>query len=211
MALFFWVPTKRNPADRPSRVWARSTPRAMDLAQPGAVWEVLLLSPGMWAQRGLLAVALCSGVAQEDDWSSCMVRKAGYAGVLLIACRVDPAVESCRDLTDDTFFHSLLDLCHQGQVCCVLSSPPCSTISRVRHVPLAGRNSPRPLRSRENVWRPLAYCSSSEVQQCLLGSLLALRCFAMLYAVMRAGGLAMHEHPAHPGMAFAPFFFIPRL
>ena len=88
-----------------------------------------------------------------------------------------------------------------------MSSPHCSTVCRARHRPLKSERGPRPLRSRQDVWWPLQYCNDREVAGCLLGSLLALRCFTLFFVAGRRGAVCMHEHPRDPMSEPYPSFF----
>ena len=124
-----------------------------DAEQPAPMEDVLLPHPSPYVQSGLVALTLCSGPVRPGDWCSCMVDLGAEAGILIIAFRVDPCISSRCDLLRGSFVSELQSLIKQRQAIAYLASPPCSTLSRARHVP-RGPNSPRPIRSRNNVWWP---------------------------------------------------------
>ena len=87
------------------------------------------------------------------------------------------------------------------------ASPPCSTVSRARHIPLKdGRQGPRPLRSRDNMWEPLPERTAREQLAVAIGSCLYLLCLGLLGEVRMQGGWIGLEHPADPGHPYLSFF-----
>ena len=204
----FWMPSAKNPADRPSRKHLSPLGFAAshDMEQPLPAEDVLLPPPSPFGQSGLMALALCSGPARPDDWCACMVQLGAAVGILIVALRVDPCISSRCDLLQDSFVCELQCLIKQRQVIAVCSSPPCSTLSRARHVP-RGPHSPRPIRSRDNVWWPLPYCSAKEIRSVLVGSILSLTCFSLILRAARVGAPVIHENPADPGKHPYPSVF----
>ena len=100
-----------------------------------------------------------------------------------------------------------MTLIHSGKCCGAFGSPPCSTISPARHVPLTGRKGPRPVRARSNPWIPLDYCTAREVQSVNIGSALFLLNLGLLGEVAMTGGWTGLEHPADRGCEPYPSFF----
>lgn len=110
------------------------------------------------------------------------------------------------DLLDPLVGKFVLSLILSGRVIGSMGSPPCSTISAARHIPLSVRGGPRPLRSRFNPWEPLKYCSPRETAAVELGSVLFLLNLGILGEVRHFGGWTGLEHPAERGPPFPSFF-----
>lgn len=100
-------------------------------------------------------------------------------------------------------------LIHSGCVAGGMGSPPCSTVSAARHVPLQDSKGapPRPLRSRTNPWYPLSYCTDSERLAVQVGSVLFLLVAGLLGEIAMKGGWVVLEHPADRGREPYPSFF----
>eukprot|EP00435_Cladocopium_sp_Y103_P021564 s463_g5.t1 len=79
-----------------------------------------------------------------------------------LAVKSSPHFESSHalgDLLSDLVCDALLKLIKSGRVAGGFGSPPCSTVSAARHVPLSVQGGPRPLRSRDKPWDALPYCT----------------------------------------------------
>eukprot|EP00438_Fugacium_kawagutii_P010231 Skav234263 [mRNA] locus=scaffold1464:913846:920347:+ [translate_table: standard] len=110
------------------------------------------------------------------------------------------------DLLDPQVGLFLLGLIESGRVIGGMGSPPCSTISAARRVPLNVRGAPRPLRDRDKPWEPLKYCSPKEVAAVELGSILFLLNKGLLGEIRYFGGWVSLEHPVDPGPPVPSFF-----
>ena len=123
------------------------------------------------------------------------------------ALAYDLAIDDGHDLTDSGLARELRKLCSSGDVVGFFAGPPCSTVSRARHRPLAGRRGPRPLRARADPLLPLPGLSDSERRACALGTHLFLFCLELFTRVILRGGWAGQEHPQDPGCKPFPSFW----
>ncbi|CAL1171994.1 unnamed protein product [Cladocopium goreaui] len=99
-------------------------------------------------------IHLCSGPRRVGDVCDWIIRQANLDSRAVLALRVDPLISRSLDLVDGMFVCKIEGLICSGRCLGVLASPPCSTWSRARHVPLTGTSTfgPRPLRSRADPW-----------------------------------------------------------
>ena len=186
----FWIPTARNPADRPSRL--HSSRAAPPLPQPLPQSTVVLSQPSGWASREHLVLLVCGGPRRADDIGDFLERQVLAGGRPCKAISVDPCAEPDFDLTNANFFWELAQLCADGDVAAAMCSPPCSTISAARHRPLQGRAGPRPLRARHNPFAPLP----------------GLNCLVIMLILGLKRKWVGLEHPADKGVEpFASFFY----
>ena len=151
-------------------------------------------------------IHLCSGPRRVGDVCDWIIRQANLDSRAVLALRVDPLISRSLDLVDGMFVCKIEGLICSGRCLGVLASPPCSTWSRARHVPLTGTSTfgPRPLRSRADPWVCLDGRSRAEQALCNLGSCIMLACVYLL-------GLAHYcwrglEHPKDPGSEPFPSF-----
>ena len=222
---FTWVPTTENPADEPSsRNGIRAIGVRTVQPKPREVHHVAdqcLKQQSFWDkehpwvkhlldlqlasstpaayEHGLpkLFLHLCSGPARRGDFCDELIRMARRQGEGVVVIRVDPIIHPLLDLTDGNLVISIRELCQQNRVQGMLGSPPCSTWSRARHVPLQRKIGPRPLRSRQYPWICLPHRTKKEIQACESGSRLLLACVYLM-------GFCLHgwrglEHPRDPG------------
>ena len=206
-----WLPSAKNPSDRASRVHFTG--------ETGEYWktqaqdplpseEVFTALPQGWGSRERLFLHLCSGPMRQGDVCEHVDRQAHEYSLGIKSVRVDPCNDSKYDLAQHDFRLHLISLIAAGDVVGIACSPPCSTVSRARHVPLQGNTpGPRPLRSRTNVFTPMEHLTEREQRAVNLGSVLGLACFDMLGRVWAAGGWRLFEHPADPGREPYPSFF----
>ena len=229
---FVWVPTDANPADEPSsrhgiRAGTVRTIQPQITQMVGldhvfgvdSCWEREEPWLARLVQRGLAKVSetaykqqlpdiyvhLCSGAFRSGDFCDCILRRANRQGISCCVLRIDPILDPCLDLTNGLLVKQLRELCIQGRIRAMLCSPPCSTWSRARHVPLAKGRGPRPLRSRAEPWQCLPDRTDQEVKSCQLCSVVMLACIYLL-------GFAKHcwralKHPRDPGRPPYPSIF----
>ena len=218
-----WVPSAENPADEPSRRWeTMGEPAAASLSgeaeQPPPSGEINLSRLPVWPEDTYFFVHLCSGPQRDNDLCYWIERLGAYHELNIVALRVDPLAHSsayeflfhgrgCGDLLNGQHGLFLLDLVQSKRVIGGFASPPCSTVSRARHVPLCGgRSGPRPLRSRSKVWEALPCCTDRERSAVSIGSTLYLLCLGLLGELAIAGAWTGLEHPADPGGDYPSFF-----
>ena len=224
---YMWVPSADNPADAPSRMFEAETSedakgRVADAQPESRHAEVDLRSLSMWPQDALFFIHLCSGPRRTGDVIWHIEHEGALAGFNIFGVAVDPLagtdsdfhdvdVIQYGDLLDAKVGNFLLGLIASDRVIGGFGSPPCSTISAARHMPLRDRMGPRPLRSRDSPWEPLEYCSKKEVASVMLGSTLFLLCLGLLGEVRRRGGWFGLEHPADRGPPYPSFFNTPEV
>ena len=224
---YLWVPSAENPADRPSRLFEVDGGNGDSESgnQPESRYpEVDLRHLDFWPSNATFFIHFCSGPRRHDD-VLCWVEKLGaLAGFNIVGVAVDPlAVKpffahdgsgehvAYGDLLDHKTGLLLLNLIESGRIIGGLASPPCSTISAARHIPLNKRGGPRPLRGRDNPWEPLDYCSEKEISAVMLGSCLYLLCLGFLGEIRLRGGWTGLEHPADRGSPYPSFFSTPEV
>ena len=218
-----WVPSGDNPADEPSRWFERPGHSDPESDEPDAVDGVVdLRSLNFFPKDAMFFIHLCSGARRTHDLLDAVESYSGELGIAIIGIAVDPLANftSCSDksligkgdLLDYRTGHLLLQLIHSGRVIGGFGSPPCSTISAARHRPLTSGGGPRPLRSRDDPWEPLAYCTKREVLQCQVGTLLFLLTLGLLGEMRMFGAWIGLEHPADRNrQPFASFFNTPEV
>jgi len=216
---YIWTPSAENPADDPSR-WFEPQEKleaahvSADPDSSEGLWD--LRSLNAWPEGAQFFLHLCSGPRRDGDILDCVERFGAAHGHALIGIAIDPLAASGQfqveaathfsDLLDSQTGEMLLNLIHSGRVVGAFGSPPCSTISAARHIPLAEGYGPRPIRGREAPWIPLPYCSEKEIQAVRLGSALYLLVLGILGEVRIWGGWTGLEHPADRGAPFPSFF-----
>ena len=209
-----WVPSAENPADTPSRWFEPSSGDTCksELAAAGADYDLRVLPP--WAEGSMFFIHLCSGPDRCHDLVDMVEQQCVNIGCNIVGIRIDPLAWvgdldelASGDLLKESVGHGLLQLIHSGRVLGGFGSPPCSTISTARHVPLSQRGGPRPLRGRTNPWQPLTYCSEKERKAVAIGSVLFLLCLGLLGEIRFRGGWVGLEHPADRGREPFPSFF----
>lgn len=209
-----WVPSEENPADTPSR-WFETKPGAGDDDQPelsADEWDLRGLA--VWPEDAVFFIHLCSGPDRHLDLVDAVERYGAMAGCNVVGIRIDPlawtsqlADFGCGDLLKHQVGHGILKLIHTRRVIGGFASPPCSTVSAARHVPMQMRGGPRPLRSRGECWDPLPYCTAKEIASVRIGSALYLLCLCLLGEIRTFGGWIGLEHPADRQREPFPSFF----
>lgn len=215
-----WIPSKENPADEPSRWFEPAGGCKDDEPELGSV-DPTVEMPGLrfWGSQddALFFIHLCSGPRRSGDLLDAIERIGALHGITIVGIAVDPLAEqpdimsgvgsSRLSLLDSKTMIFLLSLIHSGKVAGGFSSPPCSTISAARHVPLSDQYGPRPLRGRDDPWIPLPGLTQRERRAVHLGSVLFLLCMTLLLEIRIFGGWVGHEHPADRGRDPYPSFF----
>ena len=215
-----WVPSADNPADEPSRRWEPG----VDLNQVGVehqpppVSEVDLRGIPVWPEDSKFFIHLCSGPARAGDVCDWVEQLGALNELNIVSLRIDPLAKlgstgifllgsEAGDLLNKQHGLFLLDLISSGKVIGGFASPPCSTVSRARHIPMQdGQSGPRPLRARTDVWYPLEYCTQKERHAVAIGSTLFLLCVGLLGEMALQGAWIGLEHPADPKHHYPSFF-----
>ena len=202
-----WVPSKENPADEPSRRWEPTDEQA-DEGQPEPSGELLVTGLGCWPNDSKFFIHVCSGPRRDGDLCFWIEKLGAIHELNIIAIHVDPLADTGNldqvysgrgrgDLLIGQQALFLLDLIHGGCTIGGFATPPYRTLSRAR---------PRPCRSREHFWEPLASCSVREQRSVMVDSLLYLLCLGLLGELAMEGAWIGLGHPADPGQNFPSFF-----
>eukprot|EP00438_Fugacium_kawagutii_P012044 Skav218186 [mRNA] locus=scaffold5213:236505:243510:- [translate_table: standard] len=216
-----WVPSKENPADRPSRRFEPSSEREVSGSDLESEKPVVDLRGVSWFPPGTkFFIHFCSGPRRNGDLIHCVEMACAELGIHVHGLAIDPLAEvglpgvitTRGDLLDPKWLGFLMDIIHEEIVLGGFGSPPCSTISAARHVAIrTPRNTwahhPRPLRSRSSPWECLPNRSPREQHAVAVGSALFLIVLGLLGEVASQGGWVGLEHPADRGRPpFASFF-----
>lgn len=215
---YVWIPSKDNPADGPSRLFEPAPPQTGDSADlSGAELDIDLREVPLWNDKTYFFIHLCSGPRHPGDLLDHVEKQAALLGISLVGIAVDPLAvkgsphfESCHafgDLLSDIVCDALLKLIKSGRVAGGFGSPPCSTVSAARHMPLSFQGGPRPLRSRDTPWDALPYCTEREKLAVSLGSVLFLLVLGFLGEISLRGGWVGLGHPADRHREPYPSFF----
>ena len=217
-----WLPSKDNPADEPSRRFepVGPEPTACKEDAPSSTPPFDLRELGLWREDAVFFIHFCSGPRRKGDLLDAVEVLCTDNGVDIQCLAIDPLAEVGwkftgyrADLLRHEWYTKIMQIIRSGRVVGGFGSPPCSTISAARHVPMKGRRptgklaGPRPVRSRKNPWEPLAYCSSREQLAVAVGSALFLVTLGLLGEIALDGGWIGLEHPADRGHEPYPSFF----
>ena len=204
-----WMPSAENPADTPSRLFEPiSEYYTCDEAEPPAERGVAdLRSVGMWPTEGPYFLHLCSGLTRLGDLGYWVETLSAEMGMHINSLRIGLLADVCMDLLCPAHALRILDLCQSGRVVGVFCSPPCGTLSALRHKPLQKGHGPRPLRSRADPWKPLPYCTPSEIKSVNVSSSLFLICLGLMGEARARGAWVALGHLADPGCEPYPSFF----
>ena len=217
-----WMPSKENPADEPSRRWEpdanKSGGQEWFSLEPRPLSEVDVSQIQLWPRDVYFFLHLCSGPRRDGDLCDCVEKLGALHEINIVALRIDPLAAvghegiwvqktAYGDLLQAQHGLFLLGLIQSGKVLGGFASPPCSTVSRARHAKLMPHIwGPRPLRSRDAVWEPLAHCTVREQRAVYVGSVLFLLSVGLLGEIACQGGWSGLEHPADPGPPYPSFF-----
>ena len=215
-----WVPSKDNPADRPSRKFepgarcgAKSEP---DLESAEPILDIREL--GVWPKDLKFFIHFCSGPRRHGDLIDAVEKSGAELGFNLHGVAIDPLAVSNHpqcpnahgDLLQKQWLDRIMDLIVAGLVMGGFGSPPCSTVSAARHVPLTATcrgPGPRPLRARSQPWVCLPNRTLKEQHAVEIGSCLFLLVLGFLGEIAARGGWVGLEHPADRGREPYPSFF----
>ena len=118
---------------------------------------------------------------------------------------MDPSISKVANLL--ALVGQLSDLILGDRVIALLNSPPCSTVSRARHVPLTAENhGPRPLRIRDDPFEPIPGLGKLETIQVQLGSYLFCSCSYLQSLMTSMQQWSLIEHPRDPGPPYPSVF-----
>ena len=159
--------------------------------------------------RVFIVVHMFAGERRPGDIQEFLEAKMKHAGLKLLMLSVDLAEDPLWDFRNPSTVHAMMELATEGLIDVWLGGPPCSTVARSRHVPLAG--GPRPLRFRWCLWgRPdLKLYERERVDE---ANDLWINFWMLCDAVSARGGAYLLEHPADPGCEPYPsMWLIPEL
>jgi len=150
----------------------------------------------------LFILSLYSGVRRNGGMDKFAAIISGLANISVHVICID--VISGNDLHDVFISDNarmILDLIDKGKAQASTQGPPCETWARVRFRVIADRpRAPRPVRAIDHLWgRP--DCKIREHDQVNVGNRLLHFALEVFYALARAGGASILEHPADPGPA----------
>ena len=227
---YLWVPSAENPGDSPSRLFEPES-RSSQKDAESVMGTVDLRDLDCWPSGTTFFIHLCSGPRRPYDLLDCIERSAASCGYNVVGIAVDPLAVAAGvsgngfnsstgldggqvaygDLLDDTVVALLLGLIKAHKVSGGFGSPPCSTISAARHIPLSKQGGPRPIRGRESPWEPLEYCTGREIHSVQLGTALYLVVLGLLGEMRIEGSWIGLEHPADRGPPYPSFFCTPEV
>lgn len=98
-----WVSTKKNTADRPSRVYGGTEDPRQARRQPQPAAEVAVEGPQGWADAPSLAVMICAGGRRRSDWAEHLSWEARRHGVGLQILTLDTSDEGCGLLLEESW------------------------------------------------------------------------------------------------------------
>lgn len=227
---YVWVPSAENPGDEPSRRFEPG-PRSDEVQAESNLGTVDLRSLDCWPTDATFFIHFCSGPRRPYDLLDCVERLGAEHGFNIVGVAVDPLASKSGvakftptslsgldgdsvaygDLLDPDVSSLLIGLIHSSRVSGGFGSPPCSTISAARHIPLNKQGGPRPIRGRERPWEPLEYCTEREIHSVQVGTALFLVVLGMLGEIRIEGGWIGLEHPADRADPYPSFFATPEV
>ena len=160
-------------------------------------------------QRVFVVVHMFAGERRSCDIQEFLEKRMSEAGLQLLMLSVDLAEDPLWDFRKPSTVHAMMELANEGLIDVWLGGPPCSTVARSRHVPLAG--GPRPLRFRWALWgrRDLRPFERERVEE---ANDLWINFWMLCDAVSARGGGFLMEHPADPGCdPYPSMWLIPEL
>lgn len=115
-----------------------------------AEWCMAVRMAHLETDRTFVVMHFFAGERRKNDIQEYLTLMCEARGFKLLMISVDLATDSRWDYTVPETFHEVMLLIEEGLIDVVLGGPPCSTVSRSRHVRIP--NGPRPLRFRDCVW-----------------------------------------------------------
>ena len=148
VALELWLPSKENPSDRASRIYAERHRRAAARLRAEEEYQGhdggMLQLPRELVNHVYVFVHLFSGPRRPQDLEEWVRRLAWEEGYDCAVISYDPLVDEKCDILCNTQFSMLRKLAYTGRIDGEHGGPVCATYSRLRHLP----GGPPPLRSR---------------------------------------------------------------
>lgn len=146
--------------------------------------------------RTFVVMHFFAGERRTEDVEAWLTKHCCNENLQLLMISVDLATDNNWDFTIPATYHAIMELVEEGLVDVVIGGPPCSTVSRSRHVYMVG--GPRPLRFRHCLWgRPdLKPWEKARLDE---SNILWLNYMSVCEGVSIRGGAHLWEHPADPG------------
>ena len=146
--------------------------------------------------RTFVVMHFFAGERRPDDVEAWLTRHCEDEELQLLMISIDLATDSNWDFTIPATYHAIMELVEEGLIDVVIGGPPCSTVSRSRHVFMVG--GPRPLRFRHCLWgRPdLKPWEKLRLDE---SNVLWLNYMSVCEGVSIRNGAHLWEHPADPG------------
>ena len=161
--------------------------------------------------RTMVVMHFFAGERRVGDIHHWLAQMCLFHGITLLMVSVDLEFDQCWDFTVQTTFHKIAMLAIEGLLDIVLGGPPCSTVARIRHLPLPGGGGPRPLRYRWCLWGRLDLRPHERVRV-VESNTLWIHMMAISELVSSRGGAHLIEHPGDPGRApFASMWATPEM
>ena len=186
--------------------WKRFSARGADRREAGfsiEEWWRAIRKARLSSQRIFVIMHLFGGERRSEDVQAFVERFAEEAGISVLMATVDLATDHRWNLAREDTQHELLGMM-SGFVDLLLLGPPCSTVSRARHL----RNSVgiRPVRLRSCFWgRPgLKAHEQARVDE---ANTLYKHSMALCDRISLYGGGFLWEHPKDPGEHPFPSIF----
>ena len=153
--------------------------------------------------RVFVVMHLFGGERRKEDVHDFVERLAEEAGIKVLMTTVDLATDHRWDLANEETQHEIMSMM-SGYVDLLLLGPPCSTVSRARHI----RNhvGVRPVRFRNCFWgrHDLNRYERARVQE---ANILYKHSMALCDRISSYGGSYIWEHPEDPGHDPYPSIF----
>lgn len=145
--------------------------------------------------RTFVVMHFFAGERRPDDVEAWLTKRCNEEKLQLLMISVDFATDSNWDFTIPATYHAIMQLVEE-LIDMVMGGPPCSTVSRSRHVFMVG--GPRPLRFRRCLWgrSDLKPWEKSRLDE---SNILWLNYMSVCEGVSTRSGAHLWEHPADPG------------
>ena len=159
-------------------------------------WCAAVRAAKQTGERVFVVMHFFAGERRPDDVEAWLSRRCDEEDLKLLMISIDLATDSNWDFTIPASYHAIMELVDEGLIDVAIGGPPCSTVSRSRHVFIPG--GPRPLRFRHCLWgRPdLKPWEKSRLEE---SNVLWLNFMSVCEGVSSRYGAHLWEHPADPG------------
>ncbi len=161
-----------------------------------AGWCMAVRAAKQSGERTFVVMHFFAGERRPEDVEAWLTQHCYDENLRLLMISVDLATDNNWDFTIPATYHAIMELVDEGLIDVVIGGPPCSTVSRSRHVYIPG--GPRPLRFRHCLWgRPdLKPWEKSRLDE---SNILWLNYMSVCEGVSSRSGAHLWEHPADPG------------